>query len=491
MPRILPPLCILSLLATAFPLSAQESPTAFHVSVVGSVYDSVANRPLVGALVQIVLTAEMRKARSTHTDLRGRYRIDSVLPGEYFATFFHPAVDSLAVQAPIRRVALGERDPEVVDLALPAVELVIVALCPRLSILDSVAVIVGDVRDADSGNPIANAEISAEWVDIVIDDKRFQVVPQRVTTTSERSGSFVLCGLPAGSEVGTRANSDARTTGIVDVALAPKSIVRRDFTLGEGTTTTTVAGEAAEGEVRMDTLLRGPSRLSGTVLNESGRPVADAIVEVRRTGLPARTDASGRFELAGLPVGTHMLEVRRIGFTPQHDVVQLASSSPTSVTVSLDKPVRLLDAVRVTARTVYSRRLLEIEQRRRRGFGHYIMRDELERNPGARVTDMLRRIPGVRIYSSATGNVVAFRGPTLSGACRPTVYLDGLRLGVEENLDFLTSVSSLEAIEVYTSETQAPVEYWGRGCGAIVMWTRMEPTYPKPPEPKKDKPEKQ
>jgi Carboxypeptidase regulatory-like domain/TonB-dependent Receptor Plug Domain len=472
-------------------LSAQESPAGPHISVVGLVFDSVANRPLIGALVQIVPTTDIKSARSSHTDARGRYRIDSIVPGEYFATFFHLAVDSLGVQAPVRRIRLGERDPEQVDFGLPGAARIIAALCPGVRSLDSAAVIVGDVRDADNAAPIADAEVSADWVDFIIEDKKFSVLPQRATTMSTSSGAFALCGLPGGGEVSTRAKSNTRMTGMVDLALAPQSIVRRDFTLGEGTTTVTVAGEAAEGQARIDTLLRGPSRLTGTVLNESGRPVGDAVVEVRRTGLPARTDASGRFDLAGLPVGTHVLEVRRIGFAPQNNVVQLAAASPTTVTVALEKPVRLLDAVRVTARTLYSRRQAEIEQRRRRGFGHYIMRDELERNVGGRVTDMLRRVPGVRIYPTSTGNLVAFRGPTTSGPCRPTVFLDGLRLGVEEDLDALTTVSSLEAIEVYTSETQAPVEYWSGGCGAIVLWTRLEPDYPKPPKAKKDKQEKQ
>src|SRR5918999_1132902 len=421
MSQVIRTVFVLSVLSTSVQLSAQEPPGP-RISVVGSVYDGVANRPLVEALVQIVPTADMKTARSSHTDARGRYRIDSVVPGEYYATFFHVAVDSLGVQAPVRRVRLGERDPERVDLGLPAAERIIAALCPGLRSLDSAAVIVGDVRDADTGAPIAGAAVSADWVDFLIEDKRFSVLPQRVSSTSASSGAFVLCGLPGGGEVATGAKLNTRTTGLVDLALPPRSIVRRDLTLGEGTMMITVAGEAAEGRIRMDTLLRGPSRLSGTVLNESGRPVGDAIVEVRRTGLPARTDASGRFDLADLPVGTHVLEVRRIGFAPQRDVVQLAASSPTSVTVALEKPVRLLDAVRVTARTLYSRRQAEIEQRRRRGFGHYIMRDELERSASSRVTDLLWRIPGVRVYPSATGTVVAFRAPTLSGPCRPMVY---------------------------------------------------------------------
>jgi hypothetical protein len=106
------------------------------------------------------------------------------------------------------------------------------------------------------------------------------------------------------------------------------------------------------------------------------------------------------------------------------------------------------------------------------------------------LTDLLRRVPGVRVYSASGGNVVAFaRGESFSGPCRPTVYLDGHRLGSGEDLDFLATVNSLEAVEVYTSATQAPVEYWGGGCGAIVLWTRTQPTYPKLPKPKKDKKE--
>lgn len=476
-------------LAAPLVTAAQEPAPARHVSVVGSVYDSVSNRHLTGAIVQLVRTSDLRMARSSLTDARGRYRIDSVVPGEYLASFFHAAVDSLGVQAPVHRVTLGTRDPERIELGLPRAERIVAAHCPGLRPSDSSAVIVGDVRDADTGAPIADANVGAEWVELVIEKNRFRIEPQAVNVTTDALGAFALCGLPPG-EVWLRAASTSRATGTLEVTVDARSVVRRDLTLAEGTTFVTVTGEPVEGEVRTDTLLRGPARLSGAVLNESGRPVGDAIVEVWRTGISARTDESGRFQLAALPVGTHALEVRRIGFAPQHLPVQLASLSPTSVNVVLEKPVRLLDAVRVSARTLYSRRQLEIEERRRRGFGHFFTREELERHPSARVSDLLRRVPGVRVYPTPTGDVVAFRGPSLSGACRPTVVLDGLRLGSAEDLDALVTVSSLEAIEVYTSAAQAPVEYWSGGCGVIALWTRIEPSFPKPPKPKKDKKEK-
>jgi hypothetical protein len=468
-------------------LGAQESPAAPHIAVVGEVYDSVANRALPDALVQIVRTNALQVGRSAVTDARGRYRIDSITPGEYFATFFHPVVDSLGIQAPVRRVTLGPRDPERVDLGLPGSERLIAALCPGLPPFDSSAVIVGEVRDADTGLPLPNVTVMAQWVDFVITD-RFRVEQQRAQTTTGSSGSYALCGLPTGGEVSLDARSEGRAMGRLEVPLGARSIVRRDLAIGEGSTFLTLAGEVTEGRARMDTLLRGPARLSGTVVNESGRPVTDAIVEVWNTGLAARTDSAGQFAIASLPVGTHALEVRRIGFAPQQIPVHLASRSPTSVSVVLEKPVRMLDAVRVSARTLYSRRQAEIEGRRRRGFGHFIMRDELERSAASRVSDVLRRVPGVRVYQSQGGDFVTFaRGISTSGPCRPTLYLDGHRLGTSENIDFLATVGSLEAIEVYTGAAQAPVEYWGGGCGAIVLWTRVEPTVPRLPKPRKGK----
>src|SRR5688500_5902337 len=154
MPMVVPTSLAFSLLAAPFALSAQEPGATRHISVVGSVHDSVANRPLMGAIVQIVRTSAVQSARSALTDSRGRYRIDSIVPGEYFASFFHAAVDSLAVQAPVRRVTLGARDPETVELGLPGAERIIAALCPGLPPFDSTAVIVGEVRDADTGAPM-------------------------------------------------------------------------------------------------------------------------------------------------------------------------------------------------------------------------------------------------------------------------------------------------------------------------------------------------
>lgn len=466
----------LALLGAPVVLPAQEPAT--HISVVGNVRDSITDKSLVGAVVQIVRTDAIRSAWSTRTDDRGRFRFDSIVPGEYFATFFHAAVDSLGVQAPVRRVRLGARDPERLDLAIPAAERVIAALCPGTQPSDSAAVLVGEVRDADTGLPVDGATVVGYWLDFIIDKEGFRTVPQGVKTAASPEGAFALCHLPAGGQVAVQAAAGTRATGTLEVTFKARSILRRDFTLAEGTTVVVASGETS-GASR-DTVLRGPGRLTGTVLNESNRPVRDAIVEVVRTAISTSTDTAGRFQLANLPVGTHALEVRRIGFAPQRIPVHLASRSPSIVSVVLEKPVRMLDAVRVTE-TVYSRRQTEFERRRRRGFGHFISREDLERRAASQLSDILRTVPGVRVYSSPTGNVIVFqRGSSFSGPCRPTVYLDGMRLGTNEDLDFLANVSSLEAVEVYTGAGQAPVEFSSGGCGSLVLWTRMDGGRPAP-----------
>jgi hypothetical protein len=456
-----------------------------HISIVGAVHDSIADRPLIGALVQLVHAAERGSAWSATTDARGRYRIDSIAPGDYLISFFHPALDSAAVIAPIRRVRLGDRDPERIDLGLPGAPRVIAALCPNEPLSDSTAVIVGEVRDVDTKAPLANAVVLAEWIDFIIDGTAFRSERQRLTAHSSVEGRFALCALPGGGEVGVRVVAGANESGRLDVPLSPNGIVRRDFTVGAGSSrlARTVITSGAGG--RADTVWRGPARLIGTVRSEANEPVPDAVVEVWKTGLSATTDASGRFELTNLPVGTHALEVRRIGFVPQHSIVHLATTVPTRTEVVLDKPVRLLDAIRVTARTVYSRRQVELAQRRRRGFGHFIGREELERAASMRVSDILQRVPGVRVLPTPTGEVVSFRdGGSIGGRCSPTVYLDGMRLGMDDDINFVSMASSLEAIEVYTSAAQAPPEYWGGSCGSILLWTRMAPPVPKRPKPK-------
>src|SRR5688572_9902513 len=63
----------------------------------------------------------------------------------------------------------------------------------------------------------------------------------------------------------------------------------------------------------------GSARLSGRVIAaDTGNPIARAQVQINSPALPkerqATTDASGRYEITGLPAGRYKLFVTRLGF---------------------------------------------------------------------------------------------------------------------------------------------------------------------------------
>lgn len=60
----------------------------------------------------------------------------------------------------------------------------------------------------------------------------------------------------------------------------------------------------------------GISTVRGEVRDIDGQPIAEVQVLALSVGLAARTDADGRFQIAGLPYGEERLLFRRVGFNP-------------------------------------------------------------------------------------------------------------------------------------------------------------------------------
>ena len=57
-------------------------------------------------------------------------------------------------------------------------------------------------------------------------------------------------------------------------------------------------------------------RIAGRVVDSAGGPLAGAVVSVEGTPLRATAGVGGSYELRGVPVGTHTVRARLIGFTP-------------------------------------------------------------------------------------------------------------------------------------------------------------------------------
>jgi hypothetical protein len=69
--------------------------------------------------------------------------------------------------------------------------------------------------------------------------------------------------------------------------------------------------------------------------------------------------------------------------------------------------------------------------------------------------------------SQRIGNLVRFRN------CRPTVWVDGIRV-VDAELDEVTSMENVAAVEIYKSLAGLPQQFTDRTnpCGGILIWSR-------------------
>ena len=216
----------------------------------------------------------------------------------------------------------------------------------------------------------------------------------------------------------------------------------------------------------------GRASLTG-IVRDTGR-VPLALVYVSVAGVSIATDSSGRFAFHGLAVGPTRLVARRLGFEPQETSIELAADRADTVTIILAMLARDLPGVTTTA--LGTARLLDFERHRLSGAGLYLDRQQIETRRAHYLSDLLRRMPGVRILTDRNGRAVLRMGRTSGGRdCPPDFWIDGVRAQFFSVDDM--PVGDIEALEVYRGPSGLPPEYNARlgnpGCGTIVIWTRV------------------
>lgn len=212
--------------------------------------------------------------------------------------------------------------------------------------------------------------------------------------------------------------------------------------------------------------------LSGVVRDPAGAPIPFAYVSVAE--LRGVADSTGRFLLTNLAPGTTSVLVRRLGFTPRRVAVTLIGGRHDSVSVVLAVLPFELAGITTEASTIG--RMADFERHRSTGHGIYLDRAELEKRRTPRLTDVLRRVPGVRIVTDRAGRTLVRMGRSSMGRdCPPEFWIDGVRaqfLGADD-----VPVSDIEALEIYRGPSGLPPEFNSRftnaQCGAVIIWTRV------------------
>lgn len=429
-----------ALLSAARESRAQNAP----VTVVGVAWDSLRNAPLEGAFVTLA-----GSDRSATTDAKGRFRLDSLTPGTFTFQLDHPQLDSIRL-AGLSATVTVRGASDTVRLGLPSFGTIWRMRCDNRVPADS-ALVFGTVRSASDGSDVPYATVRVSWLDIGF--QRGQGVAQTRMggdVRADSTGTYVVCGVPAGVALRFRASADSAASGNIDPAPTTRRVIWRDLTVGRFT---------ADGPVR--------ATLTGTVLGANGAPLAGATVTA--DGAPAaRSGDDGRFTIAGVPTGSRQVSANAIGMQPLDAVVDVTTRDSNVVTLSFQH-VTTLNAVKVIANKVQLQRAADFDQRRTQGLGSYIDSTMIGRMPT--ITAALSQLPFRTIRTLRGGKLLLTLTSPRGGDCVPVVYVDGVKslIGTDDVARMFPD--QIAAVELY-KRGAVPMQFDGGTCGALVVWTK-------------------
>ncbi len=245
--------------------------------------------------------------------------------------------------------------------------------------------------------------------------------------------------------------------------------------------TSAMAFVLSVGAIGSDTL-RAQS-VGGVIVDSLGRPLADAEVILGATESRTRSDAQGRFSMANLDPGSHLLRVRLIGYRPYETRIRVAYGQRATLRIVLIKYPALLDTVRVVDQGVCPPTSLDgFECRRAAQIGHFRDAGELRSLRPNSWADMLDGMPGIRRRASRGPYGLDWRIAPPPGRCIVELW-NGQRPmrsdGAEFQPDEYWQPNDVVAIEYYDAPEKVPANFrvlaWPTGserCALVIYWLR-------------------
>lgn len=218
-----------------------------------------------------------------------------------------------------------------------------------------------------------------------------------------------------------------------------------------------------------------------TVATTAGERLGGALVTIAdaRTGPMGRvTDAGGRLELRGLRAGEYAIRVRHLGYRSEAVDIHLEPGAAVTAEFTLEPEPIPLAEVRVDGEAERRRAQLSLlrgfHERRERGVGYFLTREEIEEHGSTDLSNLLRTVPGLRAPPSQFGQSRIHSGRSQPGRrCQIRAYLDGMKYRDASDLPGIPT-SDIEAIEVYRGRSELPADFadLDADCGVIVIWSR-------------------
>ena len=441
----------------------------------GTVFDSISGRPLAGAVVRV----GARNLRAA-VGLDGRFELKGVTPGLHRVTFDHPRLDSLGVTAGWRTVETTPGAVVELDLAVPPWTTLLARSCTG----GAAGALVGIVYSR-KGSPVAGATVELH------SERSEARVP--ITTLSDAEGGYVLCQLDPGV-ARVSASLGGAGSSVVEARVDAVGFARADLTMLPG-----VAAAGVPGALR--------PALVGTVMAQGTRhPLEGVAVELLgpdgATITSAITDEKGSFSAVLDEVAAVHLSVSRLGYTGAVSEALSLTEGTRRIEVLLpERAIELEPVIVVVDSHVPVLERVGFYQRAVTHPGEFIQRDDVAAVSPARTSDLLGRVPGVRVTTDTSGGLIRRRVlfnrlALLEGElCYPALFLDDelVRIGGSRSesqwpviqgveppagedvpsIDEIVPPHEILAVELYENAAQLPNRFIGLGthCGVIAIWT--------------------
>lgn len=429
-------------------------------SLEGLLFDSLTNRPLGDAVVRVGAGGF-----TVRSDPAGWFALELLPAGDVALRVEHPQLDSLATSLDVRVRIDSGRTGQVV-LATPSLATWRQRTCPDTLGRGRDVLVLGRVRDAATGAAIDKAGALLKWFESGKSARGFfEVKGREAAAFTDAAGRFAGC-VPREQPFSIAGVAETMS-GEIEVA---------------GTTAPFIGVELW---VDRDSTASRRGVLRGVVRDSAGRAIFGAMVALDGVQDVARSDSTGAFTLRGVPVGSRMIDVRRLGYAAarQGVVIRPGDTDPVAIVLS---PAQTLAARRITGQRALTAKLQGFEERRRLGFGTFFDANQLEFYKNTTVASIVRRVPSIYVQRIPPDQrVVDGDGSPLPpnsevitmssagrGYCVANVFVDGRVVSQQEFWSYRPE--DFIGVEVYPRASLAPAAFGNlrNGCGVVSAWTK-------------------
>ena len=413
----------------------------------GLAYDSLAFRPMAGALI----TAEPG-GESAASDSLGRFTIYSAQRVMRLVAF-HERADRLGLGELSATRPEGDGPWERPIVATPGVNTVWARLCvgQRRPANGMGGMLFGSTTAADGVTRVAGVGLVVQWqaVKSLLDSTpKFETM----TVRSDSLGNYLFCGVQEFGPAALVASSSQYRSDNVLVDADAASLRRVDLILGA------TAGPAATATVQ------------GRVVDENGASVPAATVTFGGFATEIMSGPNGRFTINNVPTGSRMVSARKIGYVTVAKQLDVLQKGVTGLEVLLEKGT-LVEQVNVRATRIKSRDATELDERRVSGLGRFV--DSTHFAKYDRTRQALDLLPGIRTQVGRSPGDFVIRG---RGDCMASLWVNGVREpNIPDNMIARLPKDEIAALEIFNNEMQAPARFQtaGNQCAVVVLWTKQ------------------